>query len=129
MIDLDKYLGRKYDLANYNCTHLVNEAWLDIFGVDLLMRTPSPFSYFKARRAVAKWERDTRDQVLEQIDSPSEICLIIVQVPNEPLPHFGLWIGGKLLHVTKPGIVVFNDVPTFPDGSTVRYFHGRPILD
>ena len=128
MIDPAKYVGRKYDLATYNCVHLVSEIWMDAFSVDLLMRPPAPFTLLKAVRGVAQWERDLRPQVLEQVDTPDGVCLVIVNRKSEPLPHCGVSFDGKLLHINKPGIVRLDPLPPPPEDGTMRYFHGRSWL-
>jgi len=101
-MSVDKYFSRSYDKASYNCAHLVKEVWLDLTGNDIdyalngFLRAPK-------ERFVSKSERRN----LKRLDSPQSPCIVLFQSPRVP-PHVGIFLRGRVLHITENRGVRFD---------------------
>lgn len=103
-MSIDKYFSRVYDKKNYNCAHLVREVWLDLTGNDIdyalngFLRAPE-------ERFVKKSER----RHLKRLDSPQDPCIVLFQSPRVA-PHVGIFIRGRLLHISEGKGVRFDRI-------------------
>ena len=97
-MNIDKYLDRKYDSANYNCAHFVCDVFKDLFNTD----------YYKILQAVLlpTMERRLRSVNLghlERLAVPRSPCLALFQVGRNT-PHVGVWLDGRILHIKESGV-------------------------
>lgn len=120
MIDPNRYTSRTFDLQNYNCAHFVREVWLDHCGVDLGDYVPRPLTYASARAAFAKHESLFLRDKLVELREPEDPCLVLITHRLE-MPHCGILVAGKLLHLSKSGEVRYEPLEPKPN-SRVRYF-------
>lgn len=95
----DLYMDRRFNLVNNNCWHLVKDVWLELTGVDLEDFTPQTPT--KTSCWVATTEAQSRFRELSEPESP---CIVLMQRAID-IPHIGVYIDGKLLHLRPTGTI------------------------
>lgn len=98
MIDIDSYLARRFNIWDYNCWHLVRDAWRDITGRDIGDRTPAVIT-----KAALRDTFTTDVPTFTSHDKPVEPCIVLMQNPPA-VPHVGIYTGGKVLQITEKGV-------------------------
>lgn len=96
-LSVDSYLGRRFNLARYNCWHLVRDGWLELTGLDLGDRTPERIS---TAALIGRFDNDVPE--FEQLADPASPCIILMQQAGA-VPHVGLFYRGKVLQMTAGG--------------------------
>lgn len=86
MICTDKYLDAKYDKKKYNCFHFASDIWRELTGENTIVGSPADMKKHFERTPV-----------------PISPCLAVFTGKNET--HIGVYIEGKILHLTKEGAV------------------------
>lgn len=96
-MSIDPLFHRTYSRRLYNCAHFVAEAWEHETGQDIRERLigflfpPSDrFVPFALRRAFVS------------LDRPQSPCIVLMRQPRRE-PHVGIWIRGKVFHITESG--------------------------
>lgn len=97
-MSIDKYLDSYYDQCKHNCLHYVSEVWEDLTGQNIRQVLGTVLDGRIADRKLA-FEVARRFKVLEKPQSP---CLVFMQAPRT-VPHIGIWIRGRVLHLTQQG--------------------------
>lgn len=116
MDSIDRYLGRRYNSATYNCAHLVCEVFADMVGPEMAEKLQGLLSAPSSRRAVLSQLRGAKF-----IDKPVTPCVVYMQGPRIET-HVGVWIRGKVLQITKRGVQYLPlDVATH-EFKRVRFF-------
>lgn len=95
---IDKFYNRKYDEVNYNCAHLVCEAWEAETGVDIAHNLRGFLLPPSERRVVLS---DLRP--LTALEVPTSPCIVLMQ-QRRHAPHVGLFLRGKVLHIKESGV-------------------------
>ena len=95
---VDEYLGRRFDPERYDCLHFAREVWRAATGEDLEERLPGFFGAASARRLAPGLFKPFR-----RLETPSEPCLVLLQRPGCAVPHVGVFVLGKLLHLRPSG--------------------------
>lgn len=97
----DDYMTRRFDLARYNCWHLVRDVWRDMTGVDLGDLTPPRTD--RASLAEAAWEATDGTQFvrLERAEYP---CIVLMRSRRRQ-PHVGILMRRRVLHLTERGVL------------------------
>lgn len=103
-MSLDKYFGRRYDSRRYNCAHFVCEVWSDLKGDQFAIALHGLLCPVSDRRAIAGELR--RIQFLKRAESP---CVAYMQSRLKP-PHVGVWISGRVLHLTETAGVQYQPI-------------------
>lgn len=96
---IDKYLGWKFNLRTRNCWTLVRAVWQELTGVDLEDLTPSEPNRTSCWLAVT-----TAQSRFIEIPMPVSPCIVLMQ-RAEDIPHIGVFIDGKVLHLRPTGVV------------------------
>ncbi len=95
---LDFLFAREYDEDNYNCLHLVCEAWKALSGDDIEPYFNGMLATLENRKVDAK-----KRHYFELIKRPKTPC--IVQMRNKgQVPHVGLFIDGMVMQITQQGV-------------------------
>ena len=97
MIDVDKYLSRTFDLAEYNCWHCLREVWLELTGEDLGDRTPE-----RITRATLVGRFETDVPAFRELAGPEEPSIVLM-TRRGVVPHVGAYFGGRILQMTSSG--------------------------
>jgi hypothetical protein len=105
MINVEKYLGpREFNLIDNNCYDFLREVWKDYTGVDLGDCQPRPRTFAQMRRQFDRHAAVALSGLISEIPHPVEPCIVYVERKYR-LPHCGILIDGKLLHMDKTGMV------------------------
>ena len=97
MLEIDRYLVRRFDLVHQNCWHLVRDAWRDLTGVDLGDRTPQ-----RITKAALVGRFDTDVPAFAKLDTPADPCIVLM-TSEGAVPHVGVFVRGKVLQMTQGG--------------------------
>lgn len=97
-MSIDKYFARTYNAREYNCAHLVVEVWSDLFGPQLGEMLRSYLCAPSQRKSVLSHLRLGR-----WLQKPEDPCVILFRAPKQAT-HVGLWLQGKVLHITPQGV-------------------------
>jgi len=115
-LDIDKYLSRSYDLANYNCWHLLREAWLELTGNDLGDRTPD-----RITKAALVGRFDTDVPAFVELPAPEDPSLMLM-TRRGTVPHVGLFYRGRVLQMLSSGASYTIPATACAGFEQVRYF-------
>lgn len=96
---VDQFLDRVYDDASYNCLHFTDEVWLAATGRSIRERLAGLMSGPLASRRIRKGA----DSDFQRLQEPSSPCLVLLLNPKAR-PHTGVYIRGRLLHLTRAGV-------------------------
>lgn len=95
---LEDLFSKSYNEQNYNCAHFVIDAWLEFTGNDISTCMEGFLSPPKMRRArahsLATWKR---------LEVPSSPCIALFQACRRH-PHVGIFLDGRILHLTENGV-------------------------
>lgn len=104
MESVDAFLDRTYIEGKYTCYDFVREVWKEITGVDIGdMARPTIGKEGMAGEwdyVAAKWQR---------LDALKEPCVVLFQRPRM-IPHVGVYIRGKVLHLPKDSNARFEEL-------------------
>ena len=96
-MSIDALLHRTYDRKRYNCAHFVSDAWKHETGQDIreqligfLFPPSDRFVLFALRHSFVS------------LDRPKSPCIVLMRSPRRE-PHVGIWLRGKVLHITQSG--------------------------
>lgn len=96
-MSLDAFLDRQYDLERYNCLHHAAEVWKHLTGEDILTRLEDVLNGVK-RAHVAGFEALAR---------PVDPCLALLRRrggKSRSDMHVGVYVGRRIIHITKQGV-------------------------
>jgi hypothetical protein len=116
-VSVDQFLDRQYDRANYNCAHLVCEAWEAETGQalgDVLQGFLLP-----PRARHVDW---SKRHALKRLDSPQSPCIVLMRRPRLSA-HVGMFVRGKVLHINEAG-VAFQRLSIATLGFPIVGFYG-----
>jgi len=95
---VDDFLGKQFHMNNYNCWHLVREAWLVITGVDLGDLTPTP-----ATNDNLKETFENEKSNFQKLESPQSPCIVLMERKNS-IPHVGIYWKKRVLQIVPMGV-------------------------
>jgi len=110
---VDKYLDREYDFTRYNCSHFVSEVWLDLTGESII-----GICQAFVDGEDGEYTRRIRERI--KLRTPESPCVAMIQSPRA-LPHAGIYLNGKILHLTENG-VQFEDVNVLLTYCRISYY-------
>jgi len=116
-MSVDKYLGRRYDIREYNCAHFVCDVWRDVVGVgidNVLGGFLCPPSERTAKHSALRSIRFLR--------RPADPCIVLLQ-HKLIAPHLGVWIRNRVLHIKSDSGVQYQPLDVVAIGySRIRFF-------
>lgn len=100
-VSTDRYMAREFDFATSNCWHLVRDVWRDMTGVDLGDLTPESVDPGSLNGAV---DAAARGPMFARIGAPRQPCIVLMRQRKDPIPHVGVLLRWRLLHLTPRGV-------------------------
>jgi hypothetical protein len=97
-MSIDKFYNKRFNETEYNCAHLVCEAWEDETGVDITRNLQGFLLPPSERRVVLSNLRP-----LTPLAVPASPCIVLMQ-QRRHAPHVGLFLRGKVLHIKATGV-------------------------
>lgn len=97
-MSVDIYLDRTYDRRSYNCGHFVADVWHDLTGQDISEAVSGLAQPTGKGRAVLKQLR-----TFSRIREPVSPCIALLSPPRG-LTHVGIYLRGRILHITQSGV-------------------------
>lgn len=94
---VDPFLDR-VQTKEYNCLDFVREVWLAMTGCDITQRLTGLVGAFAARKATISGVRG-----FTRIPGPKTPCFVVMQRARF-VPHIGIYIDGRILHLTEQGV-------------------------
>lgn len=117
-MSIDKFFARRYNSKTYNCAHFVAEVWQELTGQDL-QELLHGFLCGPTTRQVSL--SDLR--AVRLLERPAHRCLVAATAPAHHEAHVGVWLSGKVLHLTNHS-VQYQPLDVFSLGFTrIRFFH------
>lgn len=113
---MDSLLLKKYDDANYNCSHFVVDAWKMITGIDI----SDLMLGFMAKKQDRKMFSITRRTFKEVDYKGGNPLLVLMSKPN--YRHIGVLYNRKVLHIQKTGVEYLNIDIASRGFNSVRFF-------
>ena len=98
MTSIDPLFYREDERDNYNCAHLVSEAYKLLFGIDADKILNSFLMPAKSRSASV----DIRKSFIK-LEKPESPCIVLMRRVGST-PHVALFYKGKALHITSMGV-------------------------
>lgn len=115
-MSVDKYLHLTYDKRAFNCAHFVALVWLELTGQDI-----GPNVAGLARPRAERHVSIAPLRTFKRLQQPTSPCIVMLNRPRTE-PHIGVYLRGKVLHITQSG-VAFDFVEVAASGfKDVRYY-------
>lgn len=93
---MDKYFGKIYNHKDYTCLHFVKDVWKEYTGKDI-SKLLERFFNEDFRKANKVYLRNFKQ--LEKLEDP---CIVVLTRPRT-IAHMGIFIRGRVLHLTERG--------------------------
>lgn len=97
-MNIDKYLDRVYDESKYNCASFACEVWKDLKNDDI----SDALGGCMAGPGHRKLGKDGLKRFVP-LAVPKSPCLALFQIGRK-VPHVGIWLDGRILHISKNGV-------------------------
>lgn len=97
-MSIDIYMGRRYDRRSYNCGHFVADVWMDLTGVDIGPAMSGLVKPTGQGQAILAHLR-----AFKRITKPISPCIAMLSPPRGQ-PHVGIFLRGRILHITESGV-------------------------
>jgi len=97
-MSIDIYLDRVYNRSTYNCGHFVADVWQDLTGQAIHEAVAGIAQPVGKGRAVL-----TQLRTFKRIREPVSPCIVMLNPPRG-LPHIGIYLRGRILHITETGV-------------------------
>lgn len=98
MKSVDGYYSRRYHVRDYNCAHLVAEAWKDYTGQDISDFLLGAMTN-RANREVNKIQL----RRFKRVDKLVDPCIVLLWAPRRSA-HAGIFLRGRILHIGPSGV-------------------------
>lgn len=95
MFSVDKYLEKKHNMTTYNCWDFIREIWMDIKEQDIGFRTPDNVTRKEMKEKFAREEKQ-----FKKLSEPVDPCIVLFK-RRMILPHVGIYVRGKVLHLPE----------------------------
>lgn len=101
-LDVDKYLGKRFHITNYNCWHFVRDVWFELTGEVLYDYTPAKTTKYELELAA----EDARYHFVEEpYPNATTAPLIVLMKRAHDVPHIGVLYKGRVLHLRPEGVM------------------------
>jgi len=98
MKSIDSLHGKVYDKNKYNCAHFTVDAWKYLFDEDIQEAFRGLLAPLKDNKATLALRKG-----FKRLQSPINPCIVLFS-RSHSTPHVGLYIDGKILHLTEQGV-------------------------
>lgn len=116
-MSIDKFLDRVFVPRKYTCWEFTREVWLDLTGEDLGI---NPFNRYCEKVEELEIIRGNANRLLITPKSP---CFVLMLSDKDPVPHTGVFIDGKILHLPRNSNVHFERIENILIGfNEVRFY-------
>ena len=112
---LDGFLDRM-PRPGYNCLDFVREVWQAMTGLDITDRLTGLQGDFLDRKATKSGY-----VAFSQLKGPLHPCLVVMQ-RGKMVPHIGVYINGKIMHMTGRGVQLMPPVVARGYYTKLRYY-------
>jgi hypothetical protein len=109
-VNINKFLDRAYDEDKYNCVHFTRDVWLELTGVDIEQHVKS----LLGDPAI------TTRHGFRRVREPRELSLVWLRGAAES--HAGVFVDGKILHLSKCGAIYQRVEDALMGFLEVRYY-------
>lgn len=116
MFCINPYLDKQFKDRTYNCYDFVREVWRDLTGVDLGVQTPevkSVQTYTDKTLFVANQ--------LTELPAIEDPCIVLM-LRKRHIPHIGVYVSGRILHLSKTGSQYGNFHTVTASFPTVKFY-------
>lgn len=113
---IDPLFHQVYHRQNYNCVHLLIDAWQMVTGEDLSARMSGVMSAVSQGHGL-QWG-DVRH--FERLPKPISPCIALMT--GKQSPHVGLFYNRKILHITEEGVQYMPPEIATTGFDRVRYY-------
>jgi len=96
-VSIDEFFHREYS-KKYHCAHFACEVWQSLTGEDI----SNKFGGILAPVGEQVAEYNLR-RVFTRLKKPESPCIVLMQRKGTT-PHVGIYIRGRVLHITKAGV-------------------------
>jgi hypothetical protein len=116
-MSVDRFLDRRYDPRRYNCLHFAAEVWAELTGEDAKERLDALI------RAAIGEERlqGAAAKRFKRLAAPESPSLVLMKRRGSE-PHVGVFIRGRILHITTRGVEFFPPAIAAFGYQTVSYY-------
>jgi len=97
MFEVDRYLGKKFHLRDYNCWHFVRDVWFELTGDMLYDYTPD-----KLNRHELDLAAEDATHRFVALERPVSHTIVLMKRARDT-PHIGVMYKGKVLHLRPEG--------------------------
>lgn len=97
-MSIDHLFNRVYDINTYNCVHFLCEAWKHVTGQNLSHRLEGFL-----QPASARVFKKSEIKQLTKLEGPADPCIVVLHKPRHS-PHVGMFLRGKVLHISALGV-------------------------
>ena len=114
---IDQFFSRSYDPNKYNCAHFVAEVFEHETGRDISKMLGG---FLQPPRG--RFVRTTIKDDFQRLQKPEDNAIVLMSRPRTS-PHVGLFLRGKVLHLTEHSGVQFMPLHIAALGfSKVRFY-------
>lgn len=116
-MNIELFFFKEYDNSTYNCCHFVQDVWEHLTGIDISLNMTG-FTKDKKNRNVTL----SHMKIYKECKFPKNPSIVYMQHRSLP-PHVGIYINGKILHITEKNNVQYTPLSVAAMGfSKIRYF-------
>ena len=114
--DINKVIGKEYDLENYNCWHLVMELVPNVPSIEVIGKRFSSAREFK---------REEHYQYFTEVTIPEDGDVVVLGRSPTEMYHAGVWYKGGVIHAERPSVVYKPLESLKVLYSEVRYYRAK----
>lgn len=114
-MSIDRFLDRMPG-PKYNCLDFTREVWLSMTGQDITVKLTGLVGAFADRKANLSGVKG-----FKRLQEPQSPCFIVMQ-RFKFVPHLGIWLDGRILHLTNRGVQYQPLVVARSYYQTIRYY-------
>ncbi len=97
-MSIDRYLGARHKGGQYDCLKFAADVWQDETGEDLMARLGGALE--EGSGLEQAFTRAARG--FKRTEVPVDPCIVLMRRPKTE-PHVGVYIRGRVLHLTRIG--------------------------
>lgn len=122
-MSIESLYNKQYNENNYNCAHFVRDAWLILKGEELSTGLAGLLAGPRMREVSAH-----SLAAFEALSDPQSPCLALFRAFGRD-PHVGIWLNGKVLHLTENGVNYIQLEDVMVCFNQVRFYNVKKIIN